>query len=293
VTSSTSTRGHRGDGLQGMPLEVDEVPSFDEATHVVFRAFGQYDTYIHPAWDGLGAPNGGILAAALLRAARRQLARPDLPPRTLSVHFPQAAVNGAAQINVEVLREGRSTALVCSELFQQQKLVCTALLTFSSARDEAMPIAATAPAVPPWQEVNTFDYVATPGTPPCFARIEPRPCLGQRPFSGTTEALTGGWMQLRSDTTDVDAERLVALSDMWWPAVHTAANGIVRTPTLELCHFRTATAVKAPVLGRFNTTTLREGHFDETAQLWSQDGTLLAETRQLAQLTPRPSTHPR
>ena len=198
------------------------------------------------------------------------------------------------QINVEVLRQGHSTALVRSELLQRQKPVCTALLMFSSARDESLPTAPVAPTVPPWRRVKPLDYLTTPGTPPCFARIEPRPCLGQKPFSGATEAFTGGWMQLRSDTTDadVDAERLVALSDMWWPAVHTAANGIVRTPTLELCHFRSATAVKAPVLGRFNTTTLREGHFDETAQLWSQDGILLAETRQLTLLTRRPATHP-
>jgi acyl-CoA thioesterase len=282
VTSERPSHGR--DGVEGIPIGVGDVPSFDEATGVVQRSPGQYDTYIHPAWEGLGVPNGGLLAAALLRAARAQLARPDLPPRTLSVHFPRPAANGAAKINVQVLRQGRGTAQVRSELSQQDKLVCTALLTFSGDREESLPIAPIAPQVPPWQEVNPFDYAATPGTPPCFARIEPRPCLGQRPFSGTTEDLTGGWMQLRSEATDVDAELLVALSDMWWPAVFTTADQIVRRPTFELCHFRSTNAV-APILGRFLTTTVHDGHFDETAQLWSQDGTLLAETRQLSLVT--------
>jgi acyl-CoA thioesterase len=278
-----SKLANHGRGPRGILSQVGAVPSFDEATRVILRAPGRYDTYIHPAWDGRGVPNGGILAASLLRAARGQLARADLPPRTLSVHFPRPAVNGAAQIIVEVLREEGSTARVRSELFQHGKLVCTALLTFSSVRDETLPIADTAPVVPPWQEVDSFDCDGAPETPPCLHRIEPRPCLGQTPFSPATETLTGGWMQLRGDTADVDAERLVALSDMWWPVV-VAVNDIVRTPTLELCHFRSTTAVKAPVLGQFSTTTVREHHLDETAQLWSQDGTLLAETRQLAVL---------
>ena len=285
---NSAKRANPGRGPRRILSHGGAVPSFDEATRVILRAGGRYDTYLHPTWEGLGAPNGGILAAALLRAARERLARPDLPPRTLSVHYPRSAANGAAQIIVEVIGEGRSTARVRSELFQHDTLVCTALLTFSCDPDESSPTAPAAPAVPPWHRVKPFDLSATSATPPCLHRIEPRPCLGQKPSNGAAVARTGGWMQLRRDTTDVDAERLVALSDMWWPAVFTAANRIVCVPTLELCHFRSSTAAKAPVLGQFSTTTVREGHLDQTAHLWAQDGTPLAETRQRAVLIRAP-----
>lgn len=267
------------------------IPGFDAATQVRPRTTaGRYDADIHPGWDGPLSPNGGHLAAMLLRAARAHLARPDLSPRTLSVHFPRPALHGPAQISVDTLRCGALSALLRAELHQDGRLACTALLTCSSARDATLPITATAPKAPPWEAVSDDDLAVFDPIPPLFGRLNLRTCFGPAPFSGGDQALTGGWIQLREDPAAVDAERQVAFTDAWWPSVYGATTYVPGVPTLELtCHFRSTTTVNGPVLGRFHTHTVNEGHLDETAQLWSREGILLAESRQVAILI-RPGT---
>lgn len=263
-----------------------QAADFDEATRVVPQAQeGRFLSQVHPGWDGPLAPNGGHLAAMLLRAARAHLNRKDLTPRTLSVHFPRPATHGTATITVEAIRVGIGSALLRSEMRQDDRVCCTALLTCVSTRTATLPIQTEAPEAPRWQDTQEFDFGALEGTPALFSRMRIRPCFGPPPLSGAGDALTGGWMELRDDSAPIDFERQVALSDMWWPAVFGATKEFVGAPTLELtCHFRSSVAPTGPVLGRFRTRTVAEGFLDETAELWTQDGTLLAEAKQMALL---------
>ena len=63
-------------------------------------------------------------------------------------------------------------------------------------------------------------------------------------------------------------------------------------PTIDLTvHFRARLAVgrRAPrLLARFAIRTRAEGFFEEDGELWAPDGTLLAQSRQLALLLPWP-----
>jgi acyl-CoA thioesterase len=66
----------------------------------------------------------------------------------------------------------------------------------------------------------------------------------------------------------------------------------VAAPTIDLTvHFRAPGAVAAlaaedHLLVRFRSTTAAGGFFEEDGELWSPDGTLLAQSRQLALLLP-------
>jgi acyl-CoA thioesterase len=115
---------------------------------------------------------------------------------------------------------------------------------------------------------NHFDYRFTVGAPP---------------FSGAEEALTGGWLRL-SEERPLDAALTVALTDSWPPAVFTASTGPLAVPTLDLTvHLRAALPRPGDwVLGRFRTRAARAGFLDEDGELWSRDGELLAQSRQLA-----------
>jgi hypothetical protein len=55
-------------------------------------------------------------------------------------------------------------------------------------------------------------------------------------------------------------------------------------PTLQLTvHVRGVLAApRPPVLARFQTRSLIEGHAEESAEVWSADGQLLAESKQMA-----------
>ena len=76
----------------------------------------------------------------------------------------------------------------------------------------------------------------------------------------------------------------MALTDSWPPAVFTTSTAPLAVPTLDLTvHLRAALPRPGDwVLGRFRTRVARAGFLEEDGELWSRDGELLAQSRQLA-----------
>jgi acyl-CoA thioesterase len=111
------------------------------------------------------------------------------------------------------------------------------------------------------------------------------PELGPWPFTGSEEPRTGGWLQLAEDRP-LDAALVVALADAWFPTAFTRLDGPAAAPTIDLTvHVRAALPLDSqPVLGQFESTTLRDGFFEEDGRLFAADGALLAQSRQLALL---------
>ena len=132
---------------------------------------------------------------------------------------------------------------------------------------------------------------AHPGAPPITHRLSLRPVFGGRPFAGTEEALTGGWLRV-ADPVAPDAPLLAFYADAWLPAPFPRLTAPSAAPTIDLTvHFRAPEAVLAldpgaPVLARFTSSTSAGGFFEEDGAMWSPDGTLLAQSRQLALLFP-------
>ena len=270
-------------------LTTTHATDFDRATHVAANGDGRFAAALDPQWNGpFDTPNGGVIAAILLRAAQAELARPDLPPRILNVQYLRRANPESAHLHVQILRVGRRNATVQASLHQREELAVTALITFSAPRPHTLTVAEPAPGAPPPDQVAELDPDDLDGAPPALRRLRLRPCFGAPILGGSADAVTGGWFSLRDDDEDraYDAARLVALCDLWWPAVFGAARQLVAVPTLDLTvHLRATTSVRGPILGRFHTALIAEGHLDEIGQLWSATGQLLAESRQLALLT--------
>jgi hypothetical protein len=171
-----------------------------------------------------------------------------------------------------------------------------------------------APDVPPASAVAPINVDAAPGAPAMLGRMELRPCFGPAMFSGGLEAVpgagaavtggveamtggvqamtggadavTGGWAAFRGDHRPLDAARLCALCDLWWPPLYGRLTTPAALPTLQLTVYLrdTSAQVAPPVLARFVTATVDEGHLEERGELWSTDGRLLAESAQLALL---------
>jgi acyl-CoA thioesterase len=120
---------------------------------------------------------------------------------------------------------------------------------------------------------------------PIHARYDVRPALGTEPFASGPEALTGGWIRTVDDDP-VDEVLVAALTDAWVPAVFSRVPLPVGVPTVDLTiHFRQAPS-GAPgwSLVRFRTLLAAEGYLEEDGEVWSADGRLLAQSRQLAVL---------
>jgi acyl-coenzyme A thioesterase PaaI-like protein len=265
---------------------------FDQASAVEPLGDGRYAARLDPAWNGPVGYSGGVIAAVLLRAAQAELGRADLPPRVLTIHYVAAAAPGPVQVTVTALRLGGRSAVLQAQLHQNERLTATAMLTCSVTRPQELTVELNAPAptVPPVGEITELMAEGFVKAPPMLRRLRMWPCFGGPILGGAGQAVTGGWVALRDDPPDqpIHAPRLAALTDLWWPALFSATRELIGVPTLALTiHLRSSAPVIGPILARYETTTVAEGHLDEAAQLWSADGRLLAESHQLAQLIPR------
>jgi acyl-CoA thioesterase len=89
-------------------------------------------------------------------------------------------------------------------------------------------------------------------------------------------------------TADTDALVAAALADAWFPPIYSRATEPVATPTIDLTvHFRRALPLpgaepQAWTLGVFRSRVAQEGFAEVDGELWSEDGVLLAQSRQLS-----------
>jgi acyl-CoA thioesterase len=104
-------------------------------------------------------------------------------------------------------------------------------------------------------------------------------------FSGADHAEVGGWLGLREERP-LDAAAVTLLADAWFPAPWPRLSALAAAPTIDLTvHFRAPLPIDDTLLlGRFTNRLVRDGFFEEDGELWSPDGTLIAQSRQLGLL---------
>jgi acyl-CoA thioesterase len=253
------------------------VADFVQDTAVSPRADGAFDCRIAEDWWVVAGPNGGYLAAIVVRALEAVAGASSRPLRTLTVHYLRAPVAGPARVQVQVERAGRTVTFARARLLQDERTCALALGVLADSREGLELEHAAAPSVPPPEKISTTTN--RPDPPPVAHQLHFRPALK----GSDGRALTGGWLRLRRDAP-LDAALLVALCDFWLPAVFTVADKRIAVPTIELTvHLRARVPLAGDwVLGRFATRTARDGLLEEDGELWSRDGVLLAQSRQLA-----------
>jgi len=109
--------------------------------------------------------------------------------------------------------------------------------------------------------------------------------FGELPFTGAKQGEVGGWIGLVEERP-IDALTLAVVADAWFPAPWPRLAELAPAPTIDLTvHFRAPLPLDDTLLlGRFRSRLVRDGFFDEDGELWTPDGTLVAQSRQLALL---------
>jgi acyl-CoA thioesterase len=268
---------------------------FDAETAVVALGDGRYEAGLDRTWWVHRGPNGGYLAAIVLRALTETVADRDRAPRSLTVHYASPPGDGTIEIATAVERSGRSLSTTSARIEQDGRLVGLALAAFSKPRpgpefcdlprpEAPRPEDCPEPRLPP----------ASDFTPPAIAtRWENRIVHGGQPGMPTGEALVSRWIRLPEGRV-VDHLVATAITDAVIPAVFSRVGEPIIVPTVDLTiHFRTALPAPdaAPddfVLAQFTTGAAAEGFLEEDGQIWSRDGVLLAQSRQLAAVLPAP-----
>jgi acyl-CoA thioesterase len=255
----------------------------------VLSATFDSDTALHPLGDGrlsghvpvswfVGkGPNGGFFAALAARALATVV---EAPPRSLTLHYLAPPKEGPIEVRPTVLRQGRTTLFVRLEFEQDGERVCEALA-----------------ACAPWLEGHPeWDDAPRPDVPPPL-ECEPLPFVDGMPVflrnyeirwlgwdTARRPAWLGGWMRTAQERRS-DAPLLAAMTDALMPPAFLRLEQRPVVPTIDLTiHFRAPLPAGAHpwVLGIFTSAISAGGVCTEDGQLWSEDGRLLAESRQLA-----------
>ena len=265
------------------------MPQSRFATDTAVRPLGDhhYAAAIDQGWWVIRGPNGGYLAALVLRAITTDVADPARRPRSFTVHYLRPPQVGPVELIVQPERVGRTTTVVTARMLQEGKL--TALAVAALGLDRPGPEFAHLP----MPDAPGPDDLSPPPRPehdiPLRARFEMRVALG-RPLwnpEPATQAVTGGWIRL-SEPEPLDAHVIAALTDAWFPAVFTTTKRPMGVPTVDLTiHFRDE---PPPAYDwccvRFVSRHGSGGFLEEDGEIWSRDGRLLAQSRQLALAVP-------
>lgn len=283
---------------------------FDRATAVTPLGDGRFAGEVEDGWGAPPGPNGGYLGAILTRALQHELAPSgDRQLRTLAVHYLRPPRPGPVEVAIETIRAGRRFSTGRATALQNGKEAMTALGAFSTPGlpsaatwSPALPAVAAAPArdagrLPPddYRPDSDAWLATTPEMPSIVSRVKIAPRLGGTPFSGRElapgeAAETGGWIELPTPRP-IDAAYLVLLADVWWPPSLEPLTAPAIAPTIDLTvHIRADLPPDGlpdqAVLGRFRTAAAVNGTIEEDGELFLADGTLLAQSRQLALFTP-------
>jgi acyl-CoA thioesterase len=260
--------------------------SFDDDTALRPLGGGAYEGRIDERWWTPRGPLGGFVMALVLNALSLAVDDADRKPRSLTTYFLRPPVAGPVTLRPAVERAGRSLTATSARLEQDGKTVGLALAAFSSAWPGPLLSEAPMPEVePPGGRQEIPEQQPGRGAPPFLDLLTMQHRFGELPFTGADSMETGGWLGLREER-EIDGLTVAVLADAWFPAPWPRLRALAPAPTIEM-----TVLFRAPLplpdsllLGRFRARLVRDGFFEEDGELWSPDGSLVAQSRQLGLL---------
>jgi acyl-CoA thioesterase len=258
---------------------------FERDTSVNEVEPGVFEGHVNRDWWIVFGPNGGFLAAMIVKAMSAAVDDHARVARSLTIHYTAAPAEGPVRIQTTIERAGRSLTTVSARMEQGDRLIALAIGAFSAARLPAIEFSdAPPPTVPLPEEVERFQ--GRRDLPPFTRQWEVRPAIGIPPFTGAEgSTLSGGWIK-PLDPHPIDAALVAQLTDAWVPAVFVRLTEPNAVPTIDLTiHFRGDLPLEPDyVLSTFETRLSTGGFIEEDGYIWSRDGRLIAHSRQLALL---------
>lgn len=265
-----------------MPTDLDSALSVASSG----RHDGVFRAAIDRTWWIDRGPNGGFLASVILAGMQEGLGTPERRPVSLTVHYLDRPAEGIVDVATAVERSGRSMTTASARLVQDGRLLALALGTFSLPRTSGSFTDLEMPEVPAPEELPEIP-VPPELLPPFAQNFEYRFALGSLPYSSSERAVVGGWMRPRVPRV-VDPLVIPTFADGWPPAVFARLAAPIGVPTIDLTvHFRTPLPLDGAAPGDWTLMLFESGHagdglLEESGTMWSRDGRLIAQSRQVA-----------
>lgn len=275
------------------------VTGFDADTALARVDRETYEGHISEAWWVGRGPNGGYVAAIILRALHLTLADPAShlgdpaqagtlrQPRSFTIHYLEPPAVGPCRVSVVVERAGRSLTTLSARLTQEGRTCAIAIAALAMPKASFSYTDAVQPEAPPLEE--TVRLPRWEGGPAFAGQYDYHWAIGDPPFSGSRHARVGGWIRL-AEPRIADDLLVAAYSDAWMPSLFPVVREPLAAPTIDLTiHFRAdlplpETQPEDYYLAVFSSRLAGGGVFEEDGEVWSRGGVLLAQSRQLATL---------
>ncbi len=263
---------------------------FDLALQLTPLEPGVYGGNTSEAYWNMVGPFGGVTAATALNAV---LQHPSLlgEPVSLTVNYAGALLAGDFRIRASARRTNRSTQHWTIEMTQakvsgEEEVMLTATALTASRRptwgseDSAMPSVAPPADVPEEKPMTGVQWIH---------RYDMRFVEGAFPTEGDgrgDSSLSQLWMRDMPPRV-LDFCSLASMADIFFPrlylrrALRVPAGTVSMTVYFHADGAQLSEAGTGYLLGQARAQTFRNGFFDQTSQLWSQAGLLLATTSQI------------
>ena len=263
----------------------EQQSQFDHDTALTRAGPGRFDVDVPARWSTGPGANGGFVAGLLTKAALED-APVDQPLRMVSVHYLRPASPGPARVGAAAVHRGRTMSLIDVVLERDGKPLALARVTLSAHRDvEGEFLDRQPPNFPPPEQVPTVDWYDDPNY--VRSRFDTRFVVGGRPPIELDHCESSGWLRT-VDHAPVTVPLLVAMTDAFVPPpVMRAPHWGTSTLNLTVHVFeRNATPIDDFLAITNRSTVASAGHIDTDTEIWTRNGRLMAQGRQLSLTIP-------
>jgi acyl-CoA thioesterase len=262
---------------------------FDDATHVSAGDSHWQGRTSDDYWAFVG-PFGGATAATILRALIDHPQRSG-DPLALTVNFCAPIAQGAFDLDVRLVKANRSTQHWSVELTQGGPEVTTlATAIFAERRPSWSHQQAEFPQAPPFEATRpysksnlTMSWVRQYD----FRFVEGEPRFAGAPYPAPASAFSKMWIGDRVPRK-IDVLSLMSMSDAFFGRIFHVRNEMLPFGTVSLTTYFHADAKDLAaedirhVLAVADAKIFHKSYGDQTGELWSPQGRLLATTHQIA-----------
>ncbi len=257
---------------------------FDTAISLSDNGVGHYTGHTTPEYANMVGPFGGVTAAAIVRAISQH---PDRigEPVALTVNYLAPVNDGTFDIAVRAARTNRTNQHWVAEVSQEHGPTTTATAVFGVRRDAWSDTELTMPDAP---DPETPSQTTVPEMVPWMRNYDMHYLRGGLPTESEESAssTTTLWVRQRPARA-LDFAALSAITDVFYPRVFLRRGRMLPAGTISLTTYFHVDGTELAghgadyVLASAHAQRFARGYFDQTAQIWGRNGTLLATSHQI------------
>lgn len=229
---------------------------------------------------------GGVIAGAMTRAILTQVEDPARSLRSMTVSFVAPVRGEEVRIQTRVLRSGKHMTQVEAHAIQGEQVCSVVQGVFGASHAKSLSVPEPVmPEAAPFSEVNSIPYIE--GLMPTFSQhMDHRWTVDSFPYSGAEQAHCQGWVKYRENHS-VELPEIVGLLDGWPPPILSRSQGFVpgSSVTWMINFFLDSNEIPSSSENFWfydgHCSAAHGGYADTSASFWTQDGKLVARSRQL------------